>query len=136
MSENPLRHYINIIESAEVTDRPNVTQREEVPLHIPGGFTVCIRNDPVTPFQVVIEAVVAATGLSVGEATKRMMQAHTQGLAPVAAYASKDVAETKANQIEMHARRNQRWDELRPLIPPRGYFDPWPLQTEVLDAEG
>ena len=137
MTANPFRKYIDIIrEAEEVIDRPPVRQREEVPLHIPGGFTVCIQNDPITPFQVVIEAVVAATGLDVGEATRRMMQAHTSGLAPVAAYASRDVAETRANQIEQHARSNRRWDELRRLVPPRGWFQPWPLQTEVLDAGG
>lgn len=136
MHTKPLREYIDLIENNEVIDRPPVRQREEVPLHIPGGFTVCIRNDPITPFQVVIEAVVAATGLSVGEAVKRMMQAHTSGLAPVAAYASKDIAETKANKIEQHARANTRWDEIRRHIPPNGYWNPWPLQTEILDSQG
>lgn len=133
----PIKKYINIIrEAEEVIDRPPVRQRNEVPLHIPGGFTVCIQNDHITPFQVVIEAIVAATGMDIGEATNRMLRAHTSGLAPVAAYASRDVAETRASQIEQHARSNDRWDEIRPHIPPRGFYDPWPLQTEVLDAGG
>lgn len=137
MHTPPLRKLIDIVrEAEEVIDRPPTRQREEVPLHIPGGFTVCIQNDPITPFQVVVEAIVAATGMDVGEAARRMMQAHTSGLAPVAAYASRDVAETRASQIEQHARSNRRWDELRPMIPPRGYYEPWPLQTEVLDAGG
>ena len=54
-----------------VIDRPTARQRQEVPLYVPGGFTVVILNDPVTPFEVVIEAVVAGTRLSPGEAARR-----------------------------------------------------------------
>lgn len=134
-----IRELINIVEAgeAEVIDRPPVhqrppeQQRQEVPLHLPGGWTVVILNDPVTPFEVVIEAIVAATRLSPDEAVRRMHKAHTQGWAAVASYASKDMAETIADRIMRHAQSNDRYDRYRPHIP---YHDPWPLHAEVMEA--
>lgn len=127
-----IRHYINILEDNYVLDREKVTQKQEVPLHVPGGATVVVLNDHVTPFEVAVEAVVAATGLSESEAAKRMMKAHTQGWAAVAAYANKDVAETIADRIMRHARGNTNYDHYRRLVKHTG---PWPLTAEVMDAE-
>ena len=122
-----------IKEATEVIDRPPVRQREEVPLHIPGGATVVILNDEVTPFEVVVEAVVHGTGLSVDEAIRRVTHTHHNGWAPVACYANRDVAETVADRIMRHARSNNRYDRYRPLIP---YLNgEWPLAAEVMDAE-
>jgi hypothetical protein len=45
----------NVIER----ERTPTVVREEVPLETPGGATVGILNDPVTPFNVVVEAVTA-----------------------------------------------------------------------------
>lgn len=130
------------IQEATVLDRPLVHQQEEVPLHIPGGATVMILNDPVTPAEVVIEAVMSGTGLDGSEAARRVLAAHEGGWAPVASYASKDVAETVANKIIRHAASNVNYDRYRtmPGIPksprgPGGHIGPWPLQAEVMDAE-
>ncbi|CAB4133545.1 COG2127 Uncharacterized conserved protein [uncultured Caudovirales phage] len=128
----PLREYINLIENNEVLDRPPVIQREEVPLHIPGGATVMILNDNVTPAEVVVEAIVSATGMSPGLAQERMMRAHQGGWAPIAAYSNKDVAETIADKIMRHARSNTDYDHYRRYVRHTG---PWPLQAEVMDAE-
>ena len=122
-------------EGNEVIDRPPVHQKKEVPLHVPGGATVMILNDPVTPAEVVVEAIMYGTGLSSGEAIRRMERAHQGGWAPIASYGSRDLAETVAAKIENHARNNMRYDHYRSHIPPRGYFDPWPLTTEVMDAD-
>jgi ATP-dependent Clp protease adapter protein ClpS len=134
-----IRELISIVEAgeADVIDRPPVhhrppeQQRQEVPVHLPGGWTVVILNDPVTPFEVVIEAIVAATRLSPDEAVRRMHKAHTQGWAAIASYASKDMAETIADRIMRHAQQNDRYDKYRPHIP---YNDPWPLSAEVIEA--
>ena len=132
MSE--IKKYIDILREADadVLDREKVTQKQEVPLHVPGGATVVVLNDHVTPFEVAVEAVVAATGLSTGEASKRMMKAHTQGWAAVAAYASKDIAESVAEKIMQHARGNTNYDHYRRYT---GHNGPWPLHAEVMDAE-
>jgi ATP-dependent Clp protease adapter protein ClpS len=129
---NTIKRYLDIVREAETLDREKVTQREEVPLHVPGGATVVVLNDHVTPFEVAVEAVMAATGLSQGEATKRMMKAHTQGWAAVAAYANRDVAETIADKIMQHARSNDNYDRYRQYT---GHSGPWPLHAEVMDAE-
>ena len=127
-----IKRYLDIVREAEVLDREKVAQREEVPLHVPGGATVVVLNDHVTPFEVAVEAVMAATGLGQGEATKRMMKAHTQGWAAVAAYANRDVAETIADKIMQHARSNDNYDQYRQYT---GHSGPWPLHAEVMDAE-
>lgn len=134
-----IRELIKIVEAGDaevidrppVLDRPPVHQHQDVPLHLPGGFTVVILNDPVTPMEVVVEAVVAATRLSPDEAIRRMSRAHTQGWAAIASYASKDMAETIADRIMRHAQNNTKYDHYRPHIP---YNDPWPLHAEVMEA--
>ena len=132
-----IRKLLNEIDSLQVKDRdPKLKNKPaEVPLHIPGGSTVCIRNDSQTLHTVVVEAVMAGTGLSEGEATKRMNQAHLNGLAPVACYASRDVAESVATKIEQHARNNHRYDNIKPYAGLKN-GEPWPLSCEVLDAGG
>ena len=129
-----IKRYLDIVREADadVLDREKVTQKQEVPLHVPGGATVVVLNDHVTPFEVAVEAVVAATGLSTSEASKRMMRAHTQGWAAVAAYANRDIAETIAAKIMQHARSNTNYDQYRRFT---GHTGPWPLHAEVMDAE-
>lgn len=112
-----------------VIDRP--PQRAEVPDHLPGGSTVVILNDPITPAGVVVEAIVYGTGLPESEALQRMLRAHRGGWAPIASYASRDVAESVAAKIQIHARQNTSYDALRPLIK---FHGPWPLCVEVNDA--
>jgi ATP-dependent Clp protease adapter protein ClpS len=126
---------------SELTDAPekvlNPTKASEPePVYRPGGATVVILNDDYTPFEVVIEAIVASTNLSVSEATKRMHAAHTKGFSPIASYASRDVAETVAENIMKHARANRHYDHYRahPHFRRLGN-QPWPLQAEVMDAD-
>jgi ATP-dependent Clp protease adapter protein ClpS len=138
MKIKPLKEYIR---EAEVTDRPPVlnkppaAQKQEVPLHIPGGCTVMLLNDDKTPGEVVVEAIVAGTGMSQGEAFKRMMRAHRGGWAPIAAYASRDLAETVASKIERHAQQNTNYDHYRAHPHFKNFQGPWPLTLEVMDAE-
>ncbi len=127
-----IRHYINILEDTGVLDRERVIQKQEVPLHVPGGATVVVLNDHVTPFEVAVEAVAASTGLSESEASTRMMKAHKQGWAAVAAYANKDIAESVAYKIMRHARGNTNYDHYRRFVK---HIGPWPLTAEVMDAE-
>lgn len=117
----------------EVIDRPpTVTPVEAtVPVEVPGGATVMLLNNPVTPFEVVLEALMSATGLSHAEAYKRMMKCHQNGWHPVASYGSVDVAQTVADKITRHAAANGRYERYRPLVKHMG---PWPLDTEVMDA--
>ena len=130
-----LREYIEIIENGEVVDRPPVHHQAEVPLHIPGGSTVMVLNDDKTPAEVVVEAIVHGTGMSPEDAFKRMMRAHRGGWAPIAAYSSKDLAETVADRIMRHAQQNTNSDHYRAHPHFRNFRGPWPLTVEVMDAD-
>lgn len=115
----------------ELIDLKDKTGVKEVPIDKPGAFNVMILNNHVTPFEVVVEALMAGIGLSEAEATKRMMRAHKTGWAAVAAYASSDVAETVASKIERSANTNDRYEKYRKFNKHKG---PWPLDTEVMEA--
>jgi ATP-dependent Clp protease adapter protein ClpS len=131
------------ISELEVVDRPPVRGVKEIPLNKPGGFNVVVLNDLVTPGEVVIEAMMSVLGLPRAEAMRRVMKAHKGGWAVCATYASADVAETKAELLMAHCRRNTNWDEYRtaPGIPrypngPGGFKGPWPTTFEVMEAGG
>lgn len=125
----------------EVLTRPPV-QPKEIELDKPGGFNVCVLNDNVTPAEVVVEAIMAAVGLSKDAAMKRMLRAHRKGWHVVATYASKDIAETIADRIMQHAQGNKNYDHYRthPSIPAshpiKKHNGPWPLTAEVMEAGG
>lgn len=120
------------IKENPVLDNPTVTTPTEVPLNSPGGATVMILNDHVTPAEVVAEAVAYGAGLDMADAWERVHAAHRQGWNPIASYANRDIAETVANRIEQHARQNTRYDHYRRYV---NFYDPWPLAAEVMDAE-
>lgn len=117
-----------------VIDRPPVKKPEsrDAPDEVPGGATVMILNDNVTPAEVVVEAIMHGTGFSEAKAMSRMMKAHKEGWVPIASYASVDIAETVASKIEAHARSNGNYEHYRPFVKHKG---PWPLSVEVMDAD-
>jgi ATP-dependent Clp protease adapter protein ClpS len=123
-----LQELETIIRPPKMTASP-----KEVELNKPGGFNVMILNNPVTPFQVVQEALMSSVGLSSAKAQERMMRAHKGGWACVATYASNDVAETVANKITQHAAANDRYDHIKQY---QKFTGPWPLDTEVMEADG
>ena len=126
---------MNLLQELETIMRPPkmTAKPKEVELNKPGGFNVMILNNPVTPFQVVQEALMSAVGLSPAKAAERMMRAHKGGWACVATYASSDVAETVANKITQHAASNDRYDHIKRY---QRFTGPWPLDTEVMEADG
>ena len=136
MTKRTLREWIEIVENGgEVIDRPPVQQPTQAPVHVPGGSTVVVLNDPYTPFEVAVEAVEHGVPLSKDEAMRRMMKAHRGGWAAVASYASKDMAETVSDRIMRHAHQNTNYDHYKRHIPPQGWNGPWPLHAEVMDAD-
>jgi ATP-dependent Clp protease adapter protein ClpS len=129
------------IRENEVLDRPPVTIPKEIELDKPGGFNVMLLNDPVTPAEVVVEALMSVLGLSQQGAIKRMMRAHRGGWHVVATYASADIAESVANKLTNHCHHNTNYDHYRtnPNVPkyprgPGGYQGDWPTQFEVMEA--
>lgn len=129
------------LQENDVIDRPPVQSQQEIELNKPGGFNIVALNDPVTPVEVVVEAIMSVIGLSAQQAFERVMTAHRGGWSVVATYASGDVAETKANQLNQHAKNNSNYDHYRtmPGIPrsprgPGGHQGPWPITFEVMEA--
>ena len=100
----------------------------------PGGWTVMILNDGFTPHEVVVEAIVDVIGLNETQAYQRMMAAHQGGWAAIKSYGSKDLAETKAEQLMQHARSNTNYDHYRRHPHFKNFRGPWPLTAEVMEA--
>lgn len=120
-----------IFEHTDIDDI-TVTQKKEVPLHVPGGATVVVLNDNVTPFPLAIEAIMHGTGLSESEASRRAWDVHRKGWAAIASYPTVDIAETVASNIENYARNSTDYDMYRRFA---NHYGPWPLTCEVMDAD-
>ncbi len=75
-------------------------------------------NDDYTPMEFVVETLELFFGMDREKATRVMLIVHTQGKATCGIY-SRDVAETKAAQVNQYARDNEH-----------------PLLCEIETAEG
>ncbi len=73
----------------------------------PPMYSVVLLNDDFTPMDFVVEVLQKFFFMSLENATKVMLIVHTQGQAVCGVF-SKDVAETKAMQVNRYARDNQQ----------------------------
>lgn len=97
----------------------NVAIQEEKPkLRRPPLYKVVMMNDDYTPMEFVVETLELFFGMDREKATRVMLTVHTQGKATCGIY-SRDVAETKAAQVNQYARDNEH-----------------PLLCEIEKAEG
>lgn len=72
----------------------------------PAMFKVLLLNDDFTPMDFVVEVLETFFSMNREQATRVMLTVHTQGKAVCGIY-SRDVAETKAEQVIDYARRHQ-----------------------------
>ncbi len=72
----------------------------------PSMYKVLILNDDYTPMEFVVETLEIFFGMDREKATRVMLVVHTQGKATCGIY-SRDVAETKAAQVNQYARDNE-----------------------------
>lgn len=72
----------------------------------PPLYKVVMINDDYTPMEFVVETLESFFGMDREKATRVMLTVHTQGRATCGIY-SKDVAETKAAQVNQYARDNE-----------------------------
>ncbi|WP_193164318.1 ATP-dependent Clp protease adapter ClpS [Microbulbifer hainanensis] len=81
---------------------------EEAPprLKRPPMYKVLMLNDDYTPMDFVVEALELFFGANRERATQLMLQVHTQGKAICGVY-TRDIAETKAAQVNQFARDHQ-----------------------------
>jgi len=85
----------------------DVAVQEEKPrLKRPPMYKVIMLNDDYTPMDFVVEVLEMFFSMTREQATRTMLQVHTQGKA-VCGIFSRDIAETKAAQVNQYARENQ-----------------------------
>lgn len=81
-------------------------QTERPKLKRPPMYKVVMMNDDYTPMEFVVETLELFFGMDREKATRVMLTVHTQGKATCGVY-SRDVAETKAAQVNQYARDNE-----------------------------
>lgn len=75
-------------------------------LRRPPMYKVIMLNDDFTPMEFVVEVLEWFFGMNTEKATQIMLQVHTEGRAICGVF-TKDIAETKATQVNEYARENQ-----------------------------
>lgn len=83
-----------------------VLEREQAKLKVPSLYKVMMHNDDYTPMQFVVEVLERFFGLNREAAMQIMLTVHTQGKA-VCGLFTRDIAETKAMQVNDCAREHQ-----------------------------
>lgn len=85
----------------------NVAIEEQKPkLRRPSMYKVVMFNDDYTPMDFVVETLELFFSMSREKATKIMILVHTQGKAVCGVY-TRDIAETKAAQVNQYAEDNE-----------------------------
>jgi Uncharacterized conserved protein len=81
-------------------------QEAEPALKAPSMYKVILLNDDYTPMDFVVEILEGFFGMDREKATQVMLAVHTQGKAVCGVY-TRDIAETKAMQVNQYARECQ-----------------------------
>ncbi|MBT3145983.1 ATP-dependent Clp protease adapter ClpS [Neptunomonas phycophila] len=83
-----------------------VTQEAAPKLKRPSMYRVVLMNDDFTPMEFVVEVLMIFFNMNQEKATQVMLSVHTQGKGLCGVF-SRDVAETKATQVNQYARDNK-----------------------------
>ena len=89
------------------SDRGLATAADKPKLAKPPLYKVLLMNDDYTPMEFVVGVLVEFFQMPVEKATQIMLKVHTEGKAVCGVY-SRDVAETKAQQVNEFSRENQQ----------------------------
>lgn len=81
-------------------------EEEKPKLKRPPMYKVVMLNDDYTPMDFVVEVLEMFFAMNREQATRIMLQVHTQGKAVCGVF-TRDIAETKAAQVNQYARENQ-----------------------------
>ena len=84
-------------------DLDTITQEERPELKKPPLYKVVLINDDYTPMDFVVDILRVFFGMNVEKATQVMLKVHTEGKGVCGVF-SKDVAETKAAQVNDYSR--------------------------------
>ena len=88
-------------------DRGIATSADKPRLARPPMYKVLLLNDDYTPMEFVVGILVEFFTMPLEKATQIMLKVHTEGRAVCGVY-SRDVAETKANQVNQFSRANHQ----------------------------
>ena len=100
---------INMADEQEGTDQGDgqvITASTKPALKRPPMYRVVLLNDDYTPMDFVVEVLMIFFNLNQEKATQVMLSVHTQGKGVCGVY-TRDVAETKAAQVNQYARSNK-----------------------------
>lgn len=89
-----------------LNDHDAVVQEAQPKLKKPALYRVVLINDDYTPMEFVIDVLMMFFSMDQEKSTQVMLAVHTQGKGVCGTY-SKDVAETKAAQVNQFARDNK-----------------------------
>ena len=88
-------------------DEAGIAVQEAKPaLKPPAMYKVILLNDDYTPMDFVVEVLESFFGMDREKATRIMLAVHTEGRAVCGIY-TRDIAETKAMQVNQYAREAQ-----------------------------
>ncbi len=90
----------------KANDGGTAVQEAKPKLKQPPLFRVILLNDDFTPMDFVVEVLMQFFAMSEEKATQVMLHVHTRGVGVCGVF-SKDVAETKVNQVNEYSRRHQ-----------------------------
>ena len=83
-----------------------ITQEAKPALKPPSMYKVLVLNDDYTPMDFVVEVLKIFFNMEEEKATQVMLAIHTQGKAVCGVY-TRDIAETKATQVNQYSRESQ-----------------------------
>jgi ATP-dependent Clp protease adaptor protein ClpS len=106
-----VRNRMTIRLSTGEPDQPHrhgemVLEEEQAKVKPPAMYKVLMMNDDFTPMEFVVEVLEVFFSLDREKATRIMLTVHTEGRAVCGVY-TRDVAETRAEQVMDYARQNQ-----------------------------
>ncbi|MFL0799570.1 MAG: ATP-dependent Clp protease adapter ClpS [Agarilytica sp.] len=94
-------------DSGPLIDDGGVAVQEDKPkLKRPPMYQVVLLNDDYTPMEFVVDVLERFFGMDREKATRVMLAVHTQGKGVCGVF-SRDVAETKAAQVNQYSRQNE-----------------------------
>ena len=82
-----------------------VTEEAKPALKRPPMYKVLLLNDDYTPMEFVVHILEKFFGMNREKATQVMLTVHTEGAATVGIF-TRDVAETKSEQVNLYAQEN------------------------------
>lgn len=95
------------IQSASIEPEGDLALKDQTEaLKPPSQYAVMMLNDDYTPMEFVVHILRSLFHMGEEQATQVMLTVHTQGEAVCGVY-TKDVAETKAEQVNQYAEQNQ-----------------------------